>query len=167
MEVFVNQAIPANTFRHLVDSLKRPFPLTESKPYWPYPLPEAEMIARYGLRCLTPDERSLFPGLRLVLQIAKVQLTKPPAVMPMARAGWVVWIAETYPGHTLVRFPSGATLLAPFNQMSWTAVADDVLSGVTPRGVTPHTTLPAAKLAEQQRHWRTAVLVNLHQQLHL
>jgi hypothetical protein len=84
------------------------------------------MIARYGLRRLAPDERSLFPGLRLVLQLSKVQLTKPPAVMPMTRAGWafgelsraVVWIAETCPGHTLVRLPGGATLLAPFNEMS-------------------------------------------------
>lgn len=153
----MNQAMPANAFCHLVDSLKRPSPQSESKPFWPYPLPEAEMIIRYGLRCLTPDERSLFPGLRLVLQISKVQLTKPPVVMPMARAGWVVWIAETYRGHYLVRFPGGATLLAPFNEMSWMAVADDV----------PASTLVDAKIAEQQRHWRTAVLVNIHQQLYL
>lgn len=74
--------------------------------------------------------------------------------------------------------PGGATLLTPFNQMSWTApsacdlgrrskpalslskwqaVADDV----------PATTLVDAKIAEHQRHWRTAVLVNIHQQLHL
>ena len=153
----MDQAMSANTFRHLVDSLKRPLPLTESQPYWPYPLPEAEMIIRYGLRRLTPDELSLFPGLRLVLQISKVQLTKPPAVMPMTGAGWVVWIAETYPGHYLVRFPGGATLLAPFNEMSWTAVADDV----------PALNLVDAKIAEQQRHWRTAVLRDIHQQLHL
>ena len=153
----MNRAMLATTFRHLVDSLKRPSPSSDSKPYWTYPLPEAEMIARYGLRCLTPDERLLFPGLRLVLQISKVQLTKPTAVMPMARAGWVVWIAETYPGHYLVRFPGGATLLAPFNEMSWTAVADDV----------PASTFADAKIAEQQRHWRTAVLRDIHQQLHL
>lgn len=157
MGVFMNQAIPTETFCHLVDSLKRPSPPPESKPYWPYPLSEAEMIIRYGSRCLTPDERSLFPGLRLVLQIAKVQLTKPPAVMPMARAGWVVWIAETYPDHYLVRLPGGSALLAPYHEMSWTAVADDV----------PATTLSAAKNAEHQRHWRTAVLVNIHQHLHL
>lgn len=146
-----------NDFHCLAYALKRPSPLSESKPYWPYPLTEAEMIDRYGLRRLTPNERSLFPGLRLVLQIAKVQLTKPPAVMPMARAGWVVWVAETYRGHYLVRFPGGATLLVPFNEMSWTAVADDV----------PALTLVDAKIAEQQRHWRTAVLRDIHQQLHL
>jgi hypothetical protein len=72
--------MPIHSFQRLVDTLQQPSESADSKPYWPYPLPEAEMIARYGLRCLTPDERSLFPGLRLVLQIAKVQLTKPPAV---------------------------------------------------------------------------------------
>ncbi len=80
----------------------------------------------------------------------------------MARAGWVVWIAETYPGSYLVRMPGGATLLSPFNEMSWTAVSDDA-----PTDGTPATTLAAAKLAEHQRHWRTAVLRNIHQQLYL
>ena len=146
-----------HSFQGLVDTLQQSPQPVVSEPYWPYPLPEAEMIAQYGLRCLTPDERSLFPGLRLVVQIVKVQLTKPPTVMPMAQAGWVVWIAETYPGHYLVRFPGGATLLAPFNEMSWTAVADDVSAS----------TLVDAKIAEHQRHWRTAVLRDIHQRLHL
>jgi len=144
-----------NDFHGLAYALKRPLPPPASKPSCPYPLPEAEMIARYGLRRLTPDEHSLFPGLRLVLQISKVQLTKPPAVMPMARAGWVVWIAETYPGSYLVRMPGRATLLVPFNEMSWTAVADDV----------PASTLVDVKIAERGRHWRTAVLRDIHQQL--
>lgn len=106
----MNQVLPANAFRHLVDFLKRPLPSTASKPSWPYPLPEAEMITQYGLRRLTPDEMS--------------------------------WTAPS----------------AGLGQ----AVADDV-----PSGGTPATPLAAAKLAEQQRHWRTAVLVNIHQHLHL
>jgi hypothetical protein len=127
----VNERTTNCGFRHLVDSLKRPSPPPDSKPYWPYPLPEAEM-------------------------------------MPMARAGWafgelsraVVWIAETYPGYYLVRFPGGATLLAPFNEMSWTApsasptplgrlglaVADDV-----PTGGARATTLVDAKIAEHRK----------------
>jgi len=161
----MNICITNDAFGSLVDSLKRPLPLSESKPYWPYPLPEAEMIARYGLRRLTNDEKQIFPGLCLVLQIYKAAFTKPPAVTPFARAGWafgelsraVVWVAETYPDHYLVRFPGGATVLAPFNEMSWMAVADDV----------PASTLVDAKIAEQQRHWRTAVLRDIHQQLHL
>ncbi len=110
-----------NAFYHLVDSLKRPLPSTQTEPYWPYPLPEVEMIARYGLRRLTDDEKQIFPGLCLVLQIYKAALTKPLGVTPFARADWVVWVAETYPDHYLVRLPGGATLLAPYHEMSWTA----------------------------------------------
>lgn len=145
------------SFDRLANSYQRSSITTEAEPYWPYPLPEAEMIARYGLRPLTPDERQLFPGLRLALQICKVQLTKPPAVLPLARAGWVVWMAETYPGHYLVRMPGGATLLAPHHKMSWTAVADD----------TPATTLAAAQAYERQRQWQAAVRSGLHQSLRL
>ncbi len=153
----MKQNLSANTFHSLVDSLKRPLPPTQTEPYWPYPLPEAEMIARYGLRCLTDDEKQIFPGLCLVLQIYKATLTKPPAVIPFARVGWVVWVAETYPDHYLVRLPGGATLLAPFNEMLWTAVADDV----------PASTLVDATRAEHQRRWQTAVLHNIHKQLRL
>jgi len=32
-----------------------------SKPYWPHPLPEAERIARCGMRPLTLAERPIFP----------------------------------------------------------------------------------------------------------
>ena len=115
------------------------------------------MIACYGLRRLTNDEKQIFPGLCLVLQIYKAAFTRPPAVTPFVRTGWVVWVAETYPDHYLVRLPGGATLLAPYHEMSWTAVADDV----------PASTLADAKIAEHQRHWRTAVLRDIHQQLHL
>lgn len=153
----MKQNLSANKFRSLVDSLKRPLPPTQTEPYWPYPLPEAEMIARYGLRRLTDDEKQIFPGLCLVLQIYKATLTKPPAVTPFARVGWVVWVAETYPDHYLVRLPGGATLLAPYHEMSWAAVADNVSA----------TTLSAAKNAEQQRYWQTAVLHDIHKQLHL
>lgn len=69
----MNVCLTNDAFGSLVDSLKRPSPPSESKPYWPYPIPEAEMIARYGLGYLMPVERTLFPGLHLVLQIAKVQ----------------------------------------------------------------------------------------------
>ncbi len=93
------------------------------------------MIARFGLWRLTDDEKQIFPGLCLVLQIYKAALPNPPTVTPFARVGWVVWVAETYPDHYLVRLPGGTTLLAPYHEMSWTAVADDV----------PATTLSAAK----------------------
>lgn len=79
------------------------------------------MIRRYGLRPLTLAEQPLFPGLRLVLHIDKVRLIKPPPV-PKARAGWIVWLAETRPGAYLVRLPGGAALPVPYNQMVWEKV---------------------------------------------
>ncbi|HRQ42630.1 MAG TPA: hypothetical protein PLD25_32355 [Chloroflexota bacterium] len=125
--------------------------------YWPYPLPAAEMIARYGLRYLTPEEKRVFPGLPLVLDVFKARLIKPPAAVPMARPDWVVWVAETYPGCYLVRLPGGAPLPAPYNEMSWTVVAHDV----------PATTLTTALEAERQRQWRTAVRRRIRQNLQL
>jgi hypothetical protein len=115
------------------------------------------MIARYRLRPLTSAEKQIFPGLRLVLHIDKVRLTQPPAAVPLARAGWVVWMAETCPGCYLVRLPGGATLPVPYNKMKWTTVADDE----------PLTTLATAKAMEQQRHWQTAVLTGIRQSLQL
>jgi hypothetical protein len=46
------------------------------------------MIARYGLRYLTAEEKQVFPGLRLVLDVFKAKLIKPPSVVPRVRAGW-------------------------------------------------------------------------------
>ncbi len=146
-----------HAFRRLIDSLKQPTQPTVSEPYWPYPLSAAEMIARYGLRPLTVTEQQLFPGLRLVLRIYKVRLAQPPTAVPLARAGWVVWTAETYPGCYLVRLPGGATLPVPYNKTNWTAVAADE----------PATTLAAAKAMEQQRRWQTAVLPGIRQSLRL
>ena len=115
------------------------------------------MMARYGLRPLTPVEQDIFPGLHLVLSIRKVRLTQPPAAVPFARVGWVVWTAETYPGCYLVRLPGGATLPVSYNKMKWTDVTDDE----------PATTLATAKAMEQQHHWRTAVLSGIRQNLRL
>ena len=147
-----------HTFRFLVKSLTLPPETTETEPYWPYLLPEAEMIASYGLRRLTQAEQQLFPGLCLVQNVRKVRLTAPPSVMPEARAGWIVWTAETYPGHYLVRMPGGATLPAPFNQMVWTAVSeesDDI----------PATTLADVKANKWRHQWRTAVRQNIRSHL--
>ena len=149
--------MPIQMFQHLVDTLRRPSPLAIAKPHWPYPLPESAMSDRYGLRPLTPVEQQQFPGLRLVLRIDKVCLTQPPASIPKARAGWVVWLAETYPGCYLVRLPGGATLPVPYNKIAWTAVPGDE----------PVTTVSVAKAMEQQNSWQTAVLRSLRQNLRL
>ncbi|MCC6606233.1 MAG: hypothetical protein IT327_23705 [Anaerolineae bacterium] len=123
----------------------------------PYPWSDEEMIARYGLRCLTAEEKQVFPGLPLAVDVFKVRITEPPAPVPLVRVGWVVWLAETYPGCYLMRLPGGAPLPVPYNEMSWTAVADDE----------PVTTLATAKAMEQHRHWQTAVLRRLRQTLQL
>ena len=87
-----------------------------------YPWPEDEMIVRYGLRRLTPEEQQVFAGLRLALDVFKVRFIKPPAAVPRARTGWIVWVAETYPGQHHIRLPGGATLLAPYHDITWERV---------------------------------------------
>jgi hypothetical protein len=134
----MNTTLSGHSFRRLVNSLIRPPDPTETQSYWPFSLPEAEMIALYDLRRLTSTEQRLFPGLRLVLNVRKVRLSEPPSVMPAVRAGWIVWTAETYPGHYLVRMPGGVTLPAPYNQMTWTAVSEE-------RDDIPITTLAVVK----------------------
>ena len=121
----------------------------------PYPLADEEMITRCGVRYLTLTEQAAFPGGRLVLNVFKACLTKPPAVMPRAKVGWIVWIAETYPHYYLVRMPGGAILLAPYHPIAWTAVAAD----------TPITTLTVAKNEEQQQRWRVSVRQGIRQSL--
>lgn len=97
----------------------------------------------YHLRPLTETERAVFPGLSSVLDLFKGRITRPPTGLPWIRAGWVVWIAETYPLHYLVRLPGGASILAPYHPMSWKRVADD----------TPVTTIEEVRMDEKRREW--------------
>ena len=143
----MSQPIKSKAFRPLVAALERPSPMPNMPASSPYPFADEDMIARYGLRNLTPTEQAAFPGVRLVLNVFKAYLIKPPAVMSRAKMGWVVWIAETYPHHYLVRMPGGAILLAPYHSMAWTAVAQG----------TPITTLAVAKNEEQYQRWRVSV----------
>jgi hypothetical protein len=56
--------------------------------------------------------------------------------------------------------PGGATLLAPLNQMAWTAVAeegDDI----------PITTLADVKADKWRQQWRTAVRQNIRSHLRI
>lgn len=146
--------IAAGSFTRLANDLKRPFVPPPQARKSQVPLPEAEMIARYGMRQLTAEERSIFPGLKLVIQAKKVRITHAPSVLPRAK-GWIVWIAETYPDWYLVRFPGGGSLIAPYNKMRWADVDQD----------TPATTLSSAKEAERQQCWQRAFRQNIGQQL--
>jgi hypothetical protein len=94
------------------------------EPYWPYPWPEDEMVSRYGLRRLTETEAKAFPGIPLALRVFKARITRPPGVLPKAK-GWVVWLAETYPGCFLVNLPGAGTLIADYHDIRWTAVPDE------------------------------------------
>ncbi len=107
----------SGSFKQLADTLQKPAIPPTKEPYWPYPLPEAEISIRYGLRTLSPSEQAVFPGLRLALHIHKVRLIKPPEGVPKARAGWIVWLAETYPGAYLMRLPGAPP--CPFFIIRW------------------------------------------------
>jgi hypothetical protein len=126
-----------------------------------YPWPAEEMIGRYGLRRLTAEEQNVFPSLHLAMDMFKARLTKPPAAAPGARAGWIVWIAETYPGAYLVRLPGGATLLAPYHDITWERVSNETLV----------TTLIDVRVEEKRRlveaqKWRPGqVITTLHTRL--
>lgn len=50
--------IAAGSFTRLADDLKRPFVPPPQARKSPVPLPEKEMIARYGMRQLTAEEKS-------------------------------------------------------------------------------------------------------------
>ena len=141
----------------LLAALSAPPPAAAPAAAWPSPWPPAELRLRYGLRPLTSAEQPLFPGLRLVRTVQKVRLTRPPAVVPAAQAGWVIWVAETYPGHYLVRLPGGAPLLAPYHALAWQAVSAD----------TPATTPAGARAMAQEQQWQQTVRENLHRRLRL
>ena len=151
----MSQPITSKAFRSLAAALERPPPIANMPAPSPHPFADEEMIACYGLRYFTLIEQVAFPGVRLVLNVFKAYLTKPPAVMPRAKVGWIVWIAETYPHHYLVRLPGGAILLAPYHFMMWTAVAAD----------TPITTLADVQNEAHHHRWRMHVRQGIQQNL--
>jgi len=133
----------ASSFTTLADNLRRPFSPPHQAKKSLYTPTDEELIERYGMRRLTPEERSVFPSLKMVITAKKVKITKTPSILPKTK-GWIVWIAETYPKSYLVNFPGGGSVLAPFNKMSWVDVPQD----------TPATTLESAKEGERQRRWQ-------------
>ena len=138
-----------NLFQRLAAALTEPPPAPTTPAPSPYPWPDEEMIARYGLRHLTAEEKQVFPGLRLALDVFKARLIKPPSAVPRVRAGWVVWVAETYPGCYHVRLPGTASLPAPYHDITWERVPMEV----------PATTIEDMKAEDRRleaevRKWR-------------
>ncbi|HUM68111.1 MAG TPA: hypothetical protein PLK31_04610 [Chloroflexota bacterium] len=119
-----------------------------------YPWPDEEMIARYCLHHLTPEEQQVFPGLRLALDVFKARLIKPPAAVPRVRAGWIIWVAETYPGQNHVRLPGGATLLAPYHDIIWERVPVE-----TPATTVEDIRAEEKRLQAEARKWRPGQVI--------
>jgi hypothetical protein len=119
-----------------------------------YPWPDEEMITRYGLRRLTPEEQHIFPSLRLALDVFKARLTKPPAAVPRVRAGWIVWVAEPYPGQYHVRLPGGATLLAPYHDITWERVPVE-----TPASTIEDVRAEEKRLQVEAEKWRPGQVI--------
>lgn len=151
----MNPPLTGDAFRRLLDNLRAPVVPAPAEPYWPYPWDEEEMMARYGLRPLTAEEQMAFPGVRLALRVFRARLLRPPAAVPAARAGWVVWVAETYPGCYLARIPGGGTLPVPYNEMTWQIASD----------ATRVTTLADAQTEERRRQWQQILRHRLRQSL--
>lgn len=115
-----------------------------------YPWPIEPRMARYALRPLTAEERAVFPGISLACDVFKGRLIRPPSAIPGVRAGWVVWIAETYPGNYLVRIPGGANFLVPYLATTWERVPNE----------TPATTVEEVFMEDKRRRaealkWRS------------
>jgi hypothetical protein len=68
------------------------------------------LIEAYSLRPLTSEEQGIFPGLHLALDVFKVRLTASIPILFGNQAGWVLWIAESYPGQHLLALPGGSRL---------------------------------------------------------
>lgn len=107
----------------------------------PHLWPIEQRITRYVLRPLATEERAVFPGIPLACDVFKGRLLRPPSAIPGVRAGWVVWIAETYPGNYLVRLPGGANFLVPYLAATWERVSDE----------TPATTVEEVYVEEKRR----------------
>lgn len=115
----------------------------------PHLWPIEQRITRSALRPLTTEERAVFPGIPLACAVFKGRLLRPPSAIPGVRAGWVVWIAETYPGNYLVRLPGGANFLVPYLAATWERVLDE----------TPATTVEEVYMDDKRRqaealNWR-------------
>jgi len=71
------------------------------------------------------NDQNPFPSITNILQLFKARITRPPATVPRARAGWIVWVAEVYPGLYLAQIPGAGPHYTEHSGMAWARVADD------------------------------------------
>ena len=152
-------AVPGQ-FRRLITQLQSPAQAAQTSFPSPYPWPDEEMIARYGMRYPTPVERNTFPTHRLVLDVFKakiIKITKSPYINPGVGIGWVVWAVESYPGSHQFRMPNGDLLHEQYHQIEWARVLDE----------TPVTTPASVKRAKVQQLWQRQIRGGIRQSLRL
>lgn len=72
-------------------------------------------------------DESPFPGVTNILKLFKARITRLPAGVPRARAGWVVWLAEVCPGLYLAQIPGTGVHYTEHSRTTWEPVSDDTL----------------------------------------
>ena len=158
MRTSVNQGINCDALKNLA-SLEKSSP-SPALPTSPYPWPDEEMIARYDMRYLTPEERTIFPTHRLVLNVFKAKVTKiakSPYINPEAGNGWIVWTVESYPGSHQFRMLNGDLLHEQYHGIEWDHVSDE----------TAVTTPDLEKRFKAQRQWQRNIRFSIQQNLQL
>jgi hypothetical protein len=71
------------------------------------------------------DGENTFPGVTNILKLFKARISRPPAVVPRARTGWIVWVAEVYSGLYLAQIPGAGSHYTEYSGMTWERVPDD------------------------------------------
>lgn len=102
---------------------------------------DPDLIEPYGLRPLSAKEQRIFPGLELALDVFKAHLAASIPILSGDQAGWVLWMAETYPGQNLLALPGGSRLHVEYHGIQWERVPAD----------TPVTTLDHVRAGERRR----------------
>lgn len=151
----MNHPPASSSFRRLATILESP-PSSSSQ----YPWSDEEMIARYGMRYATPEERRIFPRKRLVISVLKVKIIaigKSPYIDPGIGIGSVVWAVEWYPGIHQFRMFNRGLLQEEYNQIVWERVPED----------TPVTTEASARREQVLQQWRRKVCSSIQQSLRL
>ncbi len=154
----MNHSIASGSFRRLVANLENPSPFP-SLP-WPYPCSDKEMIAGYGMRYATPEERNIFPSRRLVINVLKakiINIANSPYLGPEVGVGNIVWAVESYPDSHQFRMLNGNLLHEEYNEIEWERVPDE----------TPITTRASAKRDRIYQRWRRTVRNGIRQSLRL
>lgn len=155
----MNRPVASGSFRRLRDGLKK----TSSPPLlktFPYPCSDEEMIARYGMRYPTPEERAIFPSRRLVINVIKakiINIANSPYLNPEVGIGHIVWAVESYPNSHQFRMLNGGLLQEEYNEIEWERAPDE----------TPVTTPASAKRLQAIRQWRRKVRKGIRQNLQL